>query len=128
MSRFSLFLVLVVSLVFSVACTPTETSAPPDASADERQVPTFVSGDKISVRVYGEEGLGGEFQVQADGSIDFPLVGSIEAAGLSQNALAREIEVKLADGYLREPQVTVVVLERANLEVSVLGAVQSPGV
>ena len=112
--------------VWVVACGPEPTSTPSEPRA-EAQVPTFVPGDKISVRVYGEEELGGEFQVQENGTIDFPLIGSVQASGLSQNELARSVESKLADGYLKQPQVTVVVLARANLEVSVLGSVQSPG-
>jgi polysaccharide export outer membrane protein len=127
MSRILLFVVLLVSTSWAFACGSQEALSPPEATADEGKPPTFSPGDKISVRVYGEEELGGEFQVQDDGSIDFPLVGSVAAAGVTQNELARDLELRLADGYLREPQVTVVVLQRANLEVSVLGAVHSPG-
>ena len=127
MSRFLCTCLCFLAVFVAIACTPREAPTPPDTQEAFEQELTFVAGDKISVRVYGEEELGGEFQVQDAGSIDFPLVGAIEAVGLSQNGLARQLEQRLADGYLREPQVTVVVLERANLEVSVLGAVQSPG-
>ena len=125
MPRLVHLLLMLVTIVV-MACGPDTASTPPEPRA-EPQVPTFVPGDKISVRVYGEEELGGEFQVQENGSIDFPLIGAVQASGLSQNELARAVETKLADGYLKQPQVTVVVLARANLEVSVLGSVQSPG-
>ena len=120
------YLLCVAVMLAGLACQ-TEAPQPPPEPRSETEVPRFVPGDKISLRVYGEEELGGEFQVQDDGSIDFPLIGSVQAAGLSQNELARDVEAKLADGFLKQPQVTVVVLQRANLEVSVLGSVGSPG-
>lgn len=88
---------------------------------------TFVPGDQVSVRVYGEKELGGDFQVEGDGSIDVPLIGLIPAEGKTQGELAAALEAAFADGYLKDPQVTVVVTARANREVSVLGAVNEPG-
>lgn len=84
-------------------------------------------GDTFEVRVFGEEDVGGHFQVQEDGSIVFPLLGRLEVAGTTQGQLAKMLEQQLADGYLRNPQVTVVMTARENLEVSVLGQVQKPG-
>ena len=84
-------------------------------------------GDTFEVRVFGEPDVGGGFQVQEDGSIVFPLVGRVEVLGKTQGELAALLEDKLAAGYLRDPQVTVVMTARENLEVSVLGQVQKPG-
>jgi len=84
-------------------------------------------GDTFEVRVFGEEDIGGHFQVQEDGSIVFPLIGRVAVAGTTQGQLAAMLEQQLADGYLRDPQVTVVMTARENLEVSVLGQVQKPG-
>ena len=110
----------------SLGCRP-QGSVEPAPLPQEPVAPRFVPGDRLELRVYDEPELSGEFQVQADGSIDVPLVGAIGAQGKTQSELARAVEAALADGYLRDPQVTVVVLERQNLEVSVLGAVGSPG-
>lgn len=84
-------------------------------------------GDGFEVRVFGEPDIGGGFQVQEDGSIVFPLVGRMEVVGKTQGELAAMLEQRLSDGYLRDPQVTVIMTERENLEVSVLGQVQRPG-
>lgn len=127
MSRLCFLLLCLLALSTYGACMPEAPPMAPEEAQRRPDVATFVPGDKISVRVYGEEELDGEFQIQGDGSIDFPLIGSVSATGLSQNALARVLEDRLGDGFLKSPQVTVVVLQRANLEVSVLGAVQSPG-
>ncbi len=87
----------------------------------------IAAGDTFDVRVFGEDDVGGTFQVQEDGTIDFPLLGRIQIAGLTQAQIAALLEQRLADGYLRDPQVTVVLTGRQNLEVSVLGQVQKPG-
>ncbi len=85
------------------------------------------TGDTFEVRVFGEDDIGGSFQVQEDGSIVFPLLGRLEVVGSTQGQLAAMLEQGLSDGFLRDPQVTVVMTARENLEVSVLGQVQKPG-
>lgn len=85
------------------------------------------TGDSFEVRVFGEPDIGGSFQVQEDGSIVFPLLGRLDVLGKTQGQLAALLQAKLADGFLRDPQVTVVMTGRENLEVSVLGQVQKPG-
>lgn len=89
--------------------------------------PHFVPGDTFEVTVFEEEELSGEFQVQEDGSIDYPLVGRVKVTGLTQGEVQRKLEELLRDGYLVNPQVRVNVLERQNLEVSVFGEVKKPG-
>jgi protein involved in polysaccharide export with SLBB domain len=87
----------------------------------------LAGGDRFEVRVFGEEDIGGEFQVQEDGTIDFPLIGRVIVIGKTQAELAAMLEAKLGEGYLRDPHVTVVMTSRENLEVSVLGEVAQPG-
>ncbi|MEM7154197.1 MAG: polysaccharide biosynthesis/export family protein [Myxococcota bacterium] len=84
-------------------------------------------GDVVEVRVTDQEELTGEYEVGEDGSIRFPWIGSVEVAGRSKAEIAESIETALADGWLRQPQVSVRVLERQNREVSVLGQVNEPG-
>ena len=87
----------------------------------------LTAGDTFEVRVFDEEELGGTFQVQEDGTIVFPLLGEVQVSGMTQAEVAAKLEAALAEGYLRDPHVTVVLTERENLEVSVLGQVQRPG-
>jgi protein involved in polysaccharide export with SLBB domain len=87
----------------------------------------LTDGDTFEVRVFGEEELGGVYQVQEDGTIVFPLVGRVEVAGKTQYEVGSLLEEALGNGYLRDPHVTVVLIGRENLEVSVLGQVQRPG-
>jgi len=72
--------------------------------------PPLVAGDRVRVTVYDEPTLSGEFVVNAGGTLSFPLIGDVAAAGLAPPALGRALQVRLADGYLVHPRVTVDVL------------------
>jgi len=69
-----------------------------------------------------------EARVDASGSIQMPLVGSVAAAGRTPDQLAREIEAQLGGRYLQNPRVSVTVAEAASQKVTVDGAVTKPGV
>lgn len=120
-----LALLLFAWVTIFAGCDPAPAPSAPSAGA--RVEADFVPGDLFEVEVYGEEKLSGNFQIQDDGSIDFPLIGRVELAGLTQAEAARELEHRLAAGFLRNPQVKIVVTGRTNFEVSVLGEVTEPG-
>jgi polysaccharide export outer membrane protein len=83
------------------------------------------TGDKVRVIVYGEDDLGGAFDVDGSGTISLPLIGSVKAAGLSAHQLESEISGALADGYLNDPRVNVEVT--AYRPFYVIGQVNKPG-
>ncbi len=95
----------------------------PTAGVEER---LLNPGDQLHIIVWGEEGLSRDATVRQDGKIALPLVGEIEAAGLSAGQLSNEIEERLKE-YLRHPRVEVSVLSFADLSVYVLGQVKRPG-
>ena len=65
------------------------------------------------------------FTVASNGKIDYPVFGDIEVAGLTRQEVSRLIKDKIVDGdYIKDPVVTV---DYANLTISVLGEVTSPG-
>lgn len=117
---------LLVMLCLLGACFEPDHSLIPPAQPVEVTSGLTV-GDVFEVRVFGEEELGGEFQVQEDGTIVVPLLGPIQVRGMTQAEVATLLQQRFGDGYLREPHVTVVLTERENLEVSVLGQVNHPG-
>lgn len=85
--------------------------------------------DVISVRVFQEPDLTfEEMQVDASGTINFPLIGRMQAAGKSPFELSNSIEEGLGRGFIRSPQVVVGVVESAALRVTVEGSVEGPGV
>lgn len=103
---------------------------PPERSDLFDQNRPYVIGafDKLNVEVYGVGELNQkEIQVDAGGRISLPLIGTIEAAGLNPQELARVIEQKLAGQYLRNPQVTINLKETVSQVVTVDGEVEEPG-
>jgi protein involved in polysaccharide export with SLBB domain len=67
-------------------------------------------GDKIRVLVYNETDLSGEFVVDSSGSVNLPLVGAVAARSLTVRAFQDSVVARLRDGYLKDPKVSVEVL------------------
>ncbi|HXV28618.1 MAG TPA: polysaccharide biosynthesis/export family protein [bacterium] len=82
-------------------------------------------GDLLEIEVYDERDLTKEVRVLTDGSVSFPLLGTIQAAGLTVNELEKEITARLAARYLVDPQVTIFVKEFSNIYI--FGEVKNPG-
>lgn len=65
-------------------------------------------------------------RVDKQGKIEVPILGEMQAAGLTRGELAKAIEAKLIEGeYLKDPTVTV---QLKSFKVTVMGEVNSPGV
>lgn len=85
--------------------------------------------DLLSVAVFQVPDLSfEEIRVDAAGNLQMPMIGSVVAAGLTPNELSNAIARRLAERYLRNPQVTVTVKEAASQKVTIDGAVTQPGV
>ncbi len=82
-------------------------------------------GDKLRVKVIGAEDLNGEYTVSDNGTVSIPLIGDVKAAGESRVTVERTIEKKLSDGYLRNPKVSVAVLQYRPFYI--FGEVSKPG-
>lgn len=83
--------------------------------------------DVVSIRVFEEPALSGEFSVNEDGSIRLPLVGNVQVDGLTEDELATRLKQTLEEGLLQRASVTVEILEFRSRPISVLGAVRTPG-
>lgn len=83
------------------------------------------TADKVRVIVYNEPTLSGEFTVSDNGTLSLPLIGDVPANGRSPREVASDIQAKLADGYLREPRVSLDVLTYRPFYI--LGEVTKPG-
>jgi polysaccharide export outer membrane protein len=91
--------------------------------------PNYLVGpqDVLTVSVFDEAQLSGRFRVDNDGQLNYPFVGRLQAGGATVAEIAARIRTKLADGYLRDPQVTVEVEVYRSQNVFVMGEVRSPG-
>jgi protein involved in polysaccharide export with SLBB domain len=83
--------------------------------------------DVFEVRVLGEQDLSGAYRIAADGTIDYPFIGRVAVIGMRSGEVQELIAAKLADGYLKKPQVSLMVKEWNSRKVSVIGQVQHPG-
>jgi protein involved in polysaccharide export with SLBB domain len=123
-----LLILLISSFVLSTAACSKRgvqaTEVPPPATDDT----TLGPGDVFAVRVYGEEELSGTHQVAPDGTINFPLLGSVDVNGLEPPAVADKVRRLLVErSLLRDPHVSVYVERYVSKRVSVVGAVANPG-
>lgn len=84
-------------------------------------------GDVFDVRVFGEGDLTGKYRVAAEGTIEFPLIGTLRVAGLLPSQVGALIAGRLRDGILRAPQVSIFVVEQVSKKVHILGQVAKPG-
>ena len=81
--------------------------------------------DKIRVIVFGEPDLSGEFSVNARGQVSLPLLGEVEAQGLSVEELRTNITNGLSEGYVVGARVAAEVIEYRPYYI--LGEVEQPG-
>jgi polysaccharide biosynthesis/export protein len=84
-------------------------------------------GDVLKVVVIGQAQMTGDFPVDPEGMVNFPILGKIKASQHTTLELERKVTTLLADGILRRPQVTISVAEYGSQRVFVTGEVQRPG-
>jgi polysaccharide export outer membrane protein len=81
--------------------------------------------DKVRILVYNEPNLSGEFNVNANGALSFPLIGEVQATGRTATEIGNEIVKRLTDGYIKDPQVSIDILTFRPFYI--LGEVNKPG-
>lgn len=118
---------LLAVVLWSVGCATPTTGRPVRQDAPGPPDVTLGPSDVFEVRVYGEEDLSGSYQVDVDGTIDFPLIGRLQVAGQAPSRVATIITERLSRGYLKNPQVSILVKEYNSKKITVLGQVQKPG-
>jgi len=101
----------------------------PDAPATEVAGSGVLGlGDVVQLTVWNEPELSVRAEVAEDGTVIFPFIGPVRAAGLTAAELEEIVQKKYADTYLVDPQVYITIARRRTSRVYVLGAVVSPGV
>jgi polysaccharide export outer membrane protein len=85
-------------------------------------------GDVVRVSVYQQPDMTTETRVSELGTITVPLLGPVPVAGVTAKRVEDRITLLLKSrGFVREPQITVTVLQFRSRQVSVLGLVSRPG-
>jgi polysaccharide export outer membrane protein len=130
----------VVAIVAALALSPMATAGQTPSPAESAQAKskcgnqeihsTYLLGPDDQLEISGPEltDLAGKpARIDSDGDIQVPLVGRVHVAGLTVQQSEQELD-KVLSTYIRHPQVSVSIVEVRSSPVSVLGAVNTPGV
>jgi polysaccharide biosynthesis/export protein len=108
--------------------TPSDLPAPTiEDLASGQRVHLVGPFDKIAVDVHGLPDLSREVRVDAGGSIALPLAGQIDVNGRTPQQIEAMVTERLRGNYVREPRVTVSIVETVSQVVTVDGEVRQPG-
>jgi len=110
----------------NVAAETSTTSSEPESVADPSHSYVIGNGDLLAVNVWNEPDFKQSIPVRPDGKISLPLIGGIQAAGLTPQELQSAIAAKL-NAYIHHPTVTVVVQQINSRNFNILGRVTKPG-
>lgn len=83
------------------------------------------SGDRVRIAVFGEPSLSGDYQVDGLGKLAFPLIGQIQAGGLTASGLQARLASALSPDYVKNPSVSVEILSYRPFYI--VGEVRTPG-
>jgi polysaccharide export outer membrane protein len=111
------------TLVLAALLVPPAEAQPAAPAAGYRIGP----GDIVALQVFEEPSLNVERQVDPEGMIALPLLGDVRIGGLTQAEAQALIRAELERTYLQRATVTVEIREYRSRQVSVLGAVRTPG-
>jgi polysaccharide export outer membrane protein len=115
-------LLAVLALIATAAMTPVR--------ADD-SLYRINGGDTLHISVYGERDLDRDVMVEPDGGIAFPLVGNLNARGLTLGDLQHKIADALRNGNMfpniTDPEITVSLVKSTGNSISVIGQVKQPG-
>jgi polysaccharide export outer membrane protein len=102
----------------------------PDATGLPLDPRTYVIGpeDIISIKVWREPELSGAKGVRPDGKISMPLIGDLQAGGLTPERLAAQLKEDLEGAGVKNPDLVVEVIQVNSRRFSIQGEVLRPGV
>jgi polysaccharide export outer membrane protein len=102
-------------------------AVPDTTSPIERGDVRIGSLDLLDIAVFGAPNLNGAYQVDFEGSLKMPLIGTFRVVGYTASELASYIEGRLGERYLQKPDVTVRISKAQEKLITVDGSVAKPG-
>ncbi|WP_293280889.1 polysaccharide biosynthesis/export family protein [Microcoleus sp. PH2017_36_ELK_O_B] len=113
-----------------VPAAPGFPSVPASAPSSVRsEVYTLGAGDRIQMDIFNVpeySGPNGQHQVQADGSLSLPLIGSLSVAGMTLQQASNAVKDRYGK-YLKRPWVTLKLLAARPLQIAIAGEINRPG-
>jgi polysaccharide export outer membrane protein len=120
---------VVAASVLACVCAATAT-AQQGLTADAAPSPAYVlgAGDVITIRALDADEISDKpIRLGDNGFITLPLVGRVRASGLTTEQLEAALAIRLKP-LIRNPEVSVSVVEQRSQPVSIIGSVNAPGV
>lgn len=108
----------------NAATGTSEASHSPPISEDYRIGPQ----DLLEIQVFGVSDINRDVRVNSRGLISVPLIGMVQAAGLTSEQLETALAERFSEDFLQNPQVSVFIKEYTSQRVTVEGAVKKPGI
>ncbi len=115
-------------LATAVAVQP---ALPAPAMQDRTQAvrPSFIGpGDQLNFQVFGMENFDRVIRVDGDGLINIPLIGNVDTTGQTVAQVREQIQGRLGQRYLQNPQVSLILTEQVSQRFVIDGGVTTPGI
>lgn len=114
----------IAQLLLAAALACTGLAAPAQTKTDY----PLGAGDAIRIQVFQNPDLTIETRVSENGSVTYPLIGAVDLGGLSIAAAEKKIATALEKGgFIKQPQVNIVLTQIRGNQIAVLGQVNRPG-
>lgn len=122
-----ILMILILALA-AVGCGDNPPVVYPTVAPFDGSKLTLGPGDKLELTIFfGAEESKTTYTLDGTGQMEVRFIGSVEAQGKTTRQLQEEIRTRLADGYLKDPVVSLTVVEINSLKCSVFGQVANSG-
>lgn len=102
--------------------------AVPDTTSPVQSGDVRISAmDLLDISVFGAPNLNGAYQVDFEGGLKMPLIGTFKVVGYTASELATYLEGRLGERYLQDPDVTVRISKTQDRLLTLDGSVAKPG-
>lgn len=121
-------LAAVLGLAGLAACAPGAPVASSEAQIEKFDIASAYRvgpDDQITLRVFGEPDLTGDYTVASNGTLSLPLLGILAVEGLNLSEIESMITNNLKDGYILDPKITIEIKKYRPFYI--LGEVRAPG-
>jgi len=120
-------------LTFVAASLPATASLPRQRAAPPPPPPSTLesayrlgAGDRIRIEIFRVPQYSGEHDILVDGSVNLPVAGVVDLAGLTLDQASEAIAIAYSN-ILRQPRITVSLVTRRSLRIGIAGEVTEPG-
>jgi polysaccharide export outer membrane protein len=116
-----------IGFAVGVLCLASLVALPLSTTAQDASNYRLAPNDVLDFRVFQEPDLDAQVRIAGDGTAIFPLIGSVNLAGKTVGEATGLLRQRYLNGYLVNPQISLIVQTYAKRTFTVLGQVQHPG-